>query len=496
MMQIRDDRQAQRRRLVRAGRRLAQRPSTRSLTLALLLALMLAACLAPTGQARSSGGSSGQEAGAAASARAEERAAARDQRIAARKDRLEAERAARARARIESGAAGSKAFSNERDNGVVSFGCNQLTVTYRGFPQHSQTNVTELLRIDGLHSSSQFSFTETGSAHTIPVVTPPGTYQIDVFSKWNTNGHRGAFDIHGKATCSGVAFSIEKLQKIEGAYATSPLIGRVGQTVDYEIVVKNTGYLPLSFEFTDVRCDAGTITGGPGSTPVASGASSVYLCSHLLSAADLAVGSYTNTATDRGAPPPGQGSPVTHTSTPVVVNLTTAPLEEKSPPTGEKGPPTEEKITPTEDKKSSPGENKVSPSSGTLAASSTSPLPSPLTPVPQSGVLAFAARTVPALRGPGGCMRGRFAASLRSTGVRSVTFYMDGHKLKTLTARNARKGQLTITVDASKLRVGAHKLLAKITMLPSASAAKSGHASRALTFVRCRSATIDPKFTG
>jgi hypothetical protein len=480
-MQIRSDRKSHRRSSARAGRRVARRRLwTRSL--ALVLALVLAACVAPIGQARSPRDGAGQEAGAAAS----QRAAVREERAAAKQALKEAARNARAKVREERSSA--RRDNAKRNNGMVKFNCSTLTVAYSNFPSLPGNTVTELVTVDKVRRpSSKFSFDGPTGSHSIPVLAaPPGSYHIDLQAKWNTNGLKGGFDHLGAVRCSGVAFTIEKLQRIAGtggSYTTAPLTGHEGQTIEYEIVVKNTGYLPLTLSgFTDAHCNTGTVTGGPGSEPVARGDSTTYLCRHTLSAADQAAGSYTNTATVRGAPPKGEGAPITHTSNTVVVEVTAAPPKEGT--------------TPPEEKKSPPGETKTSPTSGTLAASSSSPLPSPLTPTPQSGVLAFTARTVPALRGPGGCMRGRFTASLRSTGVKSVTFYLDGHKLKTLTSRNAHKGQLTITIDASKLRVGAHKLLAKITMLPAASAAKSARASRSLTFVRCASAVLTPKFTG
>ena len=49
------------------------------------------------------------------------------------------------------------------------------------------------------------------------------------------------------------AFAIEKLQEIQGGagYVTGPLNGKLGQTVDYEIVVRNTGPVAETFaEFT------------------------------------------------------------------------------------------------------------------------------------------------------------------------------------------------------------------------------------------------------
>ncbi len=121
------------------------------------------------------------------------------------------------------------------------------------------------------------------------------------------------------------AFSIEKLQEIKGSgagFTKLPLDGEVGQTVDYEIVVTNTGNVPLTFsKFTDPHCDKGTISGGPGSSPVAPGASSTYLCDHLLTTHNKTAGSYSNTAEVTGTPPEGDGSPIRHTSNTVVTNF-------------------------------------------------------------------------------------------------------------------------------------------------------------------------------
>jgi hypothetical protein len=490
-MQIRGDRQSQTRRsarresgLVRRGRR----GLVVTLVLALALALGLVAVLAPIGLARPSA-ASGQQAPNAESGRLLER----EEHAAARQALKEEERIARARRQQERAGSRGKSFSTERDNGTVRFSCSQIAVTYRSFPDAARNTVNEWVKINKLRGgTSQFLFDGSTGSHTIPVTTPPGSYQIDLFAKWRTNGVKGSFDVHSKVSCSGVAFSIEKLQRIGasgGSYTAAPLTGYVGQSVEYEIVLNNTGYLPLSFsDFADAHCGTGTLTGGPGSEAVAHGGSTTYFCKHVLSPLDLAAGTYTNTATVRGSPPAGEGTPVTHTSNTVLVEMsagTPPPPEEKTP---------EEKQTPKEEAKRSSGSS-TNAASGALGANAASPLLSPLS-MPHAGVLAFAATAVPALRGPGGCMRGRFAASLRSRGVSSVTFYLDGHKLRTMSARSARRGQLTITLDASKLRVGAHRLLAKITMIPAASVARVVHVSRALTFVRCRPATIDPKFTG
>jgi hypothetical protein len=229
------------------------------------------------------------------------------------------------------------------------------------------------------------------------------------------------------------AFTIEKLQEIAGSgsgFTAGTLTGQVGQRVNYVIVVKNTGNEPLTFSnFTDSKCDPGTITGGP-SKALAPGESATYTCDHVLTSADQSAGRYENTAVDTGTPP--EGAPVTHPSNTVVVN------------------------------------------------------------VPAAVVLPFTA-TVPALKGPEGCARPGFAASIKAAGVKSVTFYLDGHKVRTLTSRDARGGRLTINVRSNGLRVGTHRLTAKIVM---SGAAKPATATRTIMFVVCGSAAVKPHFTG
>ena len=92
-------------------------------------------------------------------------------------------------------------------------------------------------------------------------------------------------------------FTIEKLQEIAGSgrgFTKSPLIGAIGETVDYEIIVTNTGLFPETLsEFTDPHCDDGTIAGGPGAGRLTPGDSVTYTCSRALDA----TGAYTNEAT-------------------------------------------------------------------------------------------------------------------------------------------------------------------------------------------------------
>jgi hypothetical protein len=252
------------------------------------------------------------------------------------------------------------------------------------------------------------------------------------------------------------AFTIQKSQEIAGSgtgLTTATLTGKVGQTVDYQIIVRNTGNTSLSFSnFSDSHCDAGTIGGGP-SGPLAPGGSATYVCDHVLSAADQAAGSYSNTATDTGTPPEGQGSPVTHTSNTVVVNVP----------------------TPSEP-----------------APSSTPPAPpAQMSPAAPAGEVRAQSQAAPALTGPQGCVRASLVARIKAAGVQSVTFYLDGHKLRTLPAKRARAGSLSIKINTGRLAVGVHRLVAKVRM-----SGKPGVTSRGLTIVHCASQAVSPKFTG
>jgi hypothetical protein len=102
--------------------------------------------------------------------------------------------------------------------------------------------------------------------------------------------------------------------------------------------------------------------------------------------------------------------------------------------------------------------------------------------------------SAPALRGPEGCVRKSFRASINAQGVKSVTFWLDKHRLRTLTKKNAHRGRLSLRVKVGHLSVGVHRLVARISL--GAAAGSPVLASRALTFVRCASAAVSPKFTG
>ena len=247
------------------------------------------------------------------------------------------------------------------------------------------------------------------------------------------------------------AFTIEKRQKIAGSdtgFTASPLTGATGQTVDYEITVTNTGNEALAtLSFSDPRCDEGTLVGGPGEVPLAPGASTTYSCTRLLGGA----GVYSNNATATGTP--SGGGPLSETSNTVEVTV---------PPTSVPG---------------SPG--------------GAQPASQPAAVGPRQEVLPCKV-SVPALHGPSGPKRGVFTVRVNSAGIQQITFYLDGHKLKTLKQSQAKGGQFAIKIDPRKLSHGAHTLSIKAI----GTDPKCGSIARSSVFVHPVAAVRAVKFTG
>ena len=116
--------------------------------------------------------------------------------------------------------------------------------------------------------------------------------------------------------------------------------------------------------------------------------------------------------------------------------------------------------------------------------------PAETTSVATRAVRAACVTSTPKLRGIVAQTRTSFSAHLAALGVKRVTFYLDGRKLKTQT--KAAHKRFSVTVRVSRLGYGAHRVKAKVTMTNAncASAAVAG------TFVRVKSATVQPSFTG
>jgi hypothetical protein len=207
--------------------------------------------------------------------------------------------------------------------GVTDINCNRVIFTYSGFANAENNTVEQFIKVNGvIVSVTNFSFNGPTGTDTVPIKSPTGEFIIDAHATWNTNGVRGNFDHHIKAKCKP-AYTIQKLQEIKGSeagFTTAPLTAKSGQTVSYEIVVTNTGNMPVTFgPLNDPKCDEGTIAGGPEGGVLQPETSATFTCEHLLTEG----GPYTNTATITGTPESGE--PITETSNTVVVNVTPEP---------------------------------------------------------------------------------------------------------------------------------------------------------------------------
>ena len=98
----------------------------------------------------------------------------------------------------------------------------------------------------------------------------------------------------------GIAIIKSQRNGSSGTFTRSQITVKVGDTIEYRIVVSNTGNTSLAVTLADPRCE--------GITPsdvitLAAGGSKTYRCSHVFAASDPQ--NYTNTATARGETPSG-----------------------------------------------------------------------------------------------------------------------------------------------------------------------------------------------
>jgi uncharacterized repeat protein (TIGR01451 family) len=446
-----------------------------------------------------------QAANRAATLQAREERAARALQVAAERRRAAAERRAAAVARkrrTTSTITPVRASTEPRMTpfGTAEISCTSVTFHFKGFPATGVNRVTEWVYIEG-DPMPPFVFTFTGETASNTLTLNPeevrkGRKRIDALATGRNSDDatfKGGFDIVSSQECGNVnepAFAIEKTQTIAGGHSgfhEAPIVAEVGQTIEYQIKVTNTGNTVITFATpTDPNCE-GLHGGAPGGILEPSGFERFY-CTHTLTAADLAAGSYSNVATIVGTP---NGIPAKEeTSNTVVAQV----VPVGSGPGGGKG---------GSGGGGSGGTNGGSNGSGTAnggnggALGSTSSSTGTGTGGPREGTLGATSASVPLLSAaPAGCVRSSFLVRVRSRGVRSVVFYVDGHRLKVLTARAAKHGYFTVRVNVAKLRVGRHRLQVRITMQAVGASRHHIAATRSLSFLRCASAAVHPHFTG
>jgi len=196
-------------------------------------------------------------------------------------------------------------------------------------------------------------------------------------------------------------FTLAKVQSVGGsAFTASPITADVGQTIDYQVIVTNTGNEPLNLALVDTMCSsfAGP-NGGALTGTLAVGATDTWTCSHVVVAGDRPT--YVNVAQVTATPPSGTPLPVQRAS--VLANIPAANVAAACVAS-----PVKIKQTTTNDKK-----------------------------------------TVNAI--------------VTGGGLKKVVFALDGRTVKTLTKPNLSGNRYELSVTVSSTRYGSHKITATAT---------------------------------
>jgi hypothetical protein len=223
----------------------------------------------------------------------------------------------------------------EEPHDTIEWGCKAVTINYAGFPSGEAVTVKEKVRVATEKSKSvywfkTFKFTGPTGSDTVPIQAPPGHDKMDVFAKWKTATFHGGSDqfLGGGIDCPyDPKYTVIKKQRRggTGGYSTETIPnGKVGEKVEYGIVVTNTGNVPLKLSnFSDPNCDEGTITGGPGENAIPIGGFSNFFCSHTLTEADHVAGSRCNIASVTATPTEGPEESINQESNEACTELPT-----------------------------------------------------------------------------------------------------------------------------------------------------------------------------
>jgi|SRR5579862_3377563 len=100
------------------------------------------------------------------------------------------------------------------------------------------------------------------------------------------------------SSAPGSGVSVQKLERIgsAGAFLPGPVLGRLGETVEYQIIVTNNGDEAVTISLADSGCSGLWADGTQLLEP--DGGYVAFACSHVLAASDR--GSWTNVASVTG----------------------------------------------------------------------------------------------------------------------------------------------------------------------------------------------------
>ena len=97
------------------------------------------------------------------------------------------------------------------------------------------------------------------------------------------------------------------------------------------------------------------------------------------------------------------------------------------------------------------------------------------------------------LRGPSGCVRGPFTATVRGARIARVTFFLDGKRFKQLTAPNGEGTRFSVSINPRGRGFGVHRVTVRVEF---AAASQTNTRTLRLSFQRCRKQVVKPRFTG
>jgi hypothetical protein len=120
------------------------------------------------------------------------------------------------------------------------------------------------------------------------------------------------------------------------------------------------------------------------------------------------------------------------------------------------------------------------------------PRPEPPAQVQVLGRTQRPARGRARLQGPSGCVPRPFTATVRGRQLRRATFFLDGRRVAT---RSARRGQrrLSVRIRPGRLGYGVHRLTARVVFR---TASRTRPRTLILSFQRCARRAPAPRFTG
>jgi hypothetical protein len=252
---------------------------------------------------------------------------------------------------------------------------------------------------------------------------------------------------------------------------SGPATATAGALLTYTLDVTNPGDMPFAaadVAVTDAKCDAAPVlksTNGDETPDVLNpGDKWTYTCSVKSAVGQTSV---VNVADVEGTDE--YGKVVTGEDTFTTTLTQPKPPSTPKPPSAPK-PPSTPKATPP------------------------APVAQPAPAQAVAGVktVSHPARGTAAFQGPRACPRSRsVSASVRGRQIRRVTFFVRGHKVKTVT--KAENGRWTLTLRTSSLRRGANAVTARVEFT-----AASGTKARTLriTITRCAAQVLRPQFTG